>query len=79
MQRVDPPSVSTAAAPVAPVTVAPSVTPSAPRMSPSGPVICPVGAGAGSGTSELCNCPANTSIQASYVNKKVTYWCVNNS
>ena len=64
------------AAQAAPVSVVSSnQTPSIFRLPPSGPVICPVGAGSGSGISQLCNCPANTLIQASVLNKNITYWC----
>ena len=61
------------AAPVSVVSSNP--TPSIFRLPPSGPVICPVGAGSGSGISQLCNCPADTLIQASVINKNITYWC----
>ena len=66
-------------APVYVVSVTPSVSsnppPSVFRLAPSGPVICPVGSGSGSGISQLCNCPPNTFIQSSFVNKSITYWC----
>jgi len=44
---------------------------------PSGPIICPVGGGSGSGITDICDCPPNTNFQASTINKVTTYWCIN--